>query len=213
MLKMTETKIKFCGLSRPEDMETVNRVHPDYIGFVFAGKSKHYVTPEQAAKLRKLLHPGIRAVGVFVDEPPEAVAELLQTGVIDLAQLHGSEDEVYITKLRKLTDKPVIQAFRVQKKEDLVATEGSSADYILLDSGAGCGKTFDWSLLEQIERPYFLAGGLDPSNVGDAVRKLHPYAVDVSSGIETDGKKDEGKMEAFFREVCMADGTRSKPET
>ena len=205
---MTGTKIKFCGLSRLEDIEAVNQLHPDYIGFVFAGKSKRYVTPKQAAELRKLLHPEIQAVGVFVDEPPEAVAELLQTGVIDLAQLHGLEDEVYITKLKALTDKPVIQAFKVQKEEDLAAAEGSSADYILLDSGAGCGKTFDWGLLERIERPYFLAGGLDPSNVGDAVRMLHPYAVDVSSGIETDGKKDEGKMEAFFRAVCMADEDR-----
>lgn len=205
---MNGTKIKFCGLSRKEDMETVNQLHPDYIGFVFAGKSKRYVTPEQAVELRKLLHPGIRAVGVFVDEPPEAVAELLQTGVIDLAQLHGSEDEIYITKLRKLTDKPVIQAFRVQKKEDLAVAERSSADYILLDSGAGCGRTFDWNLLEQIERPYFLAGGLDPLNVGEAVRMLHPYAVDVSSGVEMDGKKDKGKMEAFFRAVCMADEDR-----
>ena len=205
---MNGTKIKFCGLSRKEDMEAVNQLHPDYIGFVFAGKSKRYVTPEQAVELGKLLHPGIRAVGVFVDEPPEAVAELLQIGVIDLAQLHGSEDEIYITKLRKLTDKPVIQAFQVQKKEDLEAAERSSADYILLDSGAGCGRTFDWNLLEQIERPYFLAGGLDPSNVGEAVRMLHPYAVDVSSGVEMDGKKDKGKMEAFFRSVCMADEDR-----
>ena len=203
--KRHQTKIKFCGLSRPKDIEAVNDLQPDYVGFVFAIKSKRYVTPEQAVALKKLLHPKIRAAGVFVDEAPEAVAELLQAGVIDLAQLHGTEDEVYITKLRKLTDKPLIQAFRIRSQTDLRAAEQSSADYILLDSGAGCGKTFDWNLLEQVRRPYFLAGGLELSNVGDAIRKLQPYAVDVSSGIETDGKKDEKKMRDFSRAVREAD--------
>lgn len=196
-----KTAVKLCGLSRPEDIAAVNELKPEYIGFVFASKSKRYVTPERAAELKKLLDPGIKAVGVFVDEEPEKIAELLNQDVIDLAQLHGREDEVYITKLRTLTDKSLIQAFQIWSEEDIKRAQESSADYILLDSGAGTGQTFDWEFLKSVKRPYFLAGGLDSSNVGDAVQKLHPYAVDVSSGIETDGKKDRQKMKEFLINV------------
>lgn len=196
-----KTAVKLCGLSCPEDIAAVNERKPEYIGFVFASKSKRYVTPEKAAELKKLLDLGIKAVGVFVDEEPEKIAELLNRDVIDLAQLHGREDEVYITKLRTLTDKPIIQAFQIQSEEDIKRAQESSADYILLDSGAGTGQTFNWELLKSVKRPYFLAGGLDSSNVGAAVQKLHPYAVDVSSGIETDGKKDRQKMKEFLINV------------
>lgn len=195
------TKIKLCGLSRPQDIEAANALAPDYVGFVFAAKSKRYVTPERAAALKALLAPAIRAVGVFVDEPAEQVAALLQSGVIDLAQLHGSEDEAYIARLRSLTDHPILQAFRIQTAADLAAAERSSADSILLDSGAGSGARFDWALTQNVRRPYFLAGGLDCENVAEAVRTLHPYALDVSSGIETDGKKDYEKMAAFVAAV------------
>ena len=195
------TKIKLCGLSRPRDIETANRLEPEYIGFVFAPNSRRYVTAEQAAELSALLAPGIQAVGVFVDAPPETVAGLLERGIIHLAQLHGTEDEAYLSRLRALTDKPVIQAFRIRSEEDCLAARRSSADYILLDSGAGTGKAFDWSLIRELGRPYFLAGGLHPGNVREAVERLSPYAVDVSSGIETDGWKDAGKMEAFMRAV------------
>ena len=196
-----KTAVKLCGLSRPEDIAAVNELKPEYIGFVFATKSKRYVSPEQAAELKKLLNPEIKAVGVFVDEAPEQVAGLLNSEVINLAQFHGKEDEVYITKLRTLTDKPLIQAFQIKSEEDIRRAEKSSAEYILLDSGAGTGQTFNWELLKSVERPYFLAGGLDSSNVRDAVQKLHPYAVDVSSGIETDGKKDKRKMKKFLMRV------------
>lgn len=199
------TKIKFCGLSRPQDIETANALKPAYIGFVFAPQSKRYVTPEKALELKQLLAPEIQAVGVFVDEPPEQVAALLNKGVIDLAQLHGSEDEDYIWKLRKHTDKPIIQAFRIKTASDLAAAKRCTADYILLDSGAGTGTVFDWKLIANIGRPYFLAGGLSPDNAEDAVRMLHPYAVDVSSGIETDGKKDKTKMAAFAAAVRKGD--------
>ena len=113
------TKIKFCGLSRPCDIEAANELKSDYIGFVFAPKSKRYVTPQKAMELRRLLHPGILAVGVFVNERPETIAKLLGDGVIDIAQLHGSEDADYITRLRQLTDRPVIQAFSIKTEEDL----------------------------------------------------------------------------------------------
>ena len=191
------TRIKLCGLKRIEDIQTVNQLLPDYIGFVFAQKSKRYVSPAQAAELKSSLDPEIASVGVFVNEKPEKVADLLNKDIIDLAQLHGSEDEAYIYRLRSLTYKPLIKAFRIKDKSNLEAAENCSADYILLDAGAGDGLTFDWSILQGFSRPYFLAGGLDPSNVKSAIAKLSPYAVDVSSGIETNGFKDAAKMKAF----------------
>ncbi len=149
-----------------------------------------------------MLCSNIQAVGVFVNEPVESVAQLLASGTIDIAQLHGQEDESYIAALRALTDKPIIKAFRVDTQEDVAKANASSADFVLLDSGnGGTGTVFDWQLLSGITRPYFLAGGLNPENAEDAVRALHPYAVDVSSGIETEGMKDEKKMTAFLAAV------------
>ncbi len=195
------TWIKLCGLSRPEDIKTANALKPEFVGFVFAPKSKRYISPRQAQKLKALLSPQIQAVGVFVNEEMAAVAELLNSGVIDLAQLHGNEDADYIRQLRSRTGKPVIQAFRVTSVQDVQRAERSMADHILLDAGAGTGTVFDWSLLRQIRRPYFLAGGLGPDNVKSALELLHPYAVDVSSGIETEGVKDPEKMAAFVAAV------------
>ena len=195
------TKIKLCGLTRPEDMAAANTLEPDFVGFVFAPKSRRCVTVEEAKALRKHLSPAIRAVGVFVDEAPERVAALLEEGVIHLAQLHGREDEGYLERLRTLTGKPIIQAFQVKTPKDLERAENSSADCILLDSGAGTGTTFDWGLLTSVRRPYLLAGGLGPDNVAQAIQVLHPWGVDVSSGIETGGVKDFHKMAAFVAAV------------
>ena len=172
------------------------------MGFVFAPKSRRYVSPEAAEALRRMLDPAIRAVGVFVREEPERIAELLNRGIIDLAQLHGNEDEEYIARLRALTDKPLIRAFRVDSPADLVQARESTADFILLDNGAGgTGESFDWSFLQGFDRPFFLAGGLRPENAAAAVETLRPFAVDVSSGIETDGVKDGRKMKAFVDAV------------
>lgn len=199
------TKIKLCGLTRLPDIEAANALMPDYVGFVFARKSRRCVSPEQAKALREQLAPGIRAVGVFVREDPEAVAGLLTGGVIDVAQLHGGEGDDYIRRLRALTDRPLIQAFRVESEADLLRARASAADCVLLDNGAGgTGAAFDWELIRDFDRPYFLAGGLGPENVAGAVRALHPFAVDVSSGIETDGKKDHNKMRAFVEAVRTA---------
>lgn len=200
------TRIKLCGLTRPRDIRAANELKPDYVGFVFAQKSRRYVTPHQAEALKALLVPGIQAVGVFVDEPIQRVADLLDRGVIHLAQLHGSEDGDYVRALKARTGKPVIQAFRVASAEDIRRAEESPADFILLDSGAGTGTVFDWTLLETVKRPYFLAGGLGLHNVAQAVAQLHPYAVDVSSGIETDGVKDPDKMADFVAAVRKEDG-------
>lgn len=196
------TKIKLCGLSRPCDISVANQLQPDYIGFVFASKSKRYVAPETAAQLRMRLDPAIQAVGVFVNEIPENVAALLNAGIIQVAQLHGREDEAYIAVLRQLTDSPIIKAFRIDSQTDVEAANNSSADFVLLDSGnGGTGTVFDWKLLRGIQRPYFLAGGLNPENAEDAVCSLHPFGVDVSSGIETEGRKDAEKMAAFVTAV------------
>ena len=199
------TKIKLCGLRRAEDIEAANGLQPDYIGFVFAEKSRRRVDPDTAGALKALLRPGIQAAGIFVDAEAETVAELLNQGVIDLAQLHGHEDPAYIARLRRLTERPLIQAFRVASEADALKAEQSPADFVLLDAGAGDGVTFDWQLLRGVRRPFFLAGGLSPENVGQAVGEVRPFGVDVSSGIETDGMKDIQKMRAFVAAVRERD--------
>lgn len=199
------TRIKLCGLSRLQEIQEANRLMPQYIGFVFAPKSRRYIEPQKARKLKKHLHPAIKAVGVFVNEEPKVVAEFLNSDVIDMAQLHGNEDESYICRLRAYTNKPLIQAFSIKTRQDAEAAEKSSAEYVLLDSGAGTGVPFDWKLIHGVKRPYFLAGGLGVQNVEEAVRVLKPYAVDVSSGIETDGQKDRGKMADFVAAVRKGD--------
>ncbi len=138
-------KIKLCGLTRPCDIEAVNELQPDYIGFVFAKKSRRYVSPEKAEELKAMLAPGIQAVGVFVNEEPERIVSLLEAGTIDVAQLHGQEGEREIRRLRELTDHPLIQAFRIDTEQDVERANASTADYVLLDSGAGgTGTVFDW---------------------------------------------------------------------
>ena len=192
------TKIKFCGLKTADDISFANELSPEYVGFVFAPKSKRYVTPAQAEKLHAALSEKICAVGVFVNENVQNVAELLKAGIIDAAQLHGNEGDDYIKNLRGLTNKIIIQAFQIG---NVAAADKSLADFILIDSGAGGGQTFDWTLIKNLRREYFLAGGLNPENIGDAIKMLNPFAVDVSSGIETDGKKDFGKMKSFTKAV------------
>lgn len=198
-------KINLCGLSRPEDIAAANALKPDFVGFVFAA-SRRQVTPEAALRLRRLLDPAIPAVGVFVDEAPDRVADLLNRGVIQIAQLHGREGEEDLARLRTLAPgRPLWQAFRLRQPEDAAPANASSADSILLDSGRGSGEAFDWALLSAIRRPYFLAGGLGPETVADALCTLRPYGVDVSSGVETDHKKDAEKMAAFVAAVRKGD--------
>lgn len=195
------TKIKICGLRKEQDIRYVNELMPDYIGFVFLKGKMRYVTFEDAARLRSLLDPAIPAVGVFVNEPAENVIRLLQAGTIQIAQLHGQEDEAYIEELRRAGDHCIIRAFAVRSSEDIHRAFAFPADYPLLDNGKGTGETFDWSLFQEQEKPFFLAGGLSPENVKEAIECFHPYAVDVSSGVETDGFKDYEKMKAFMDAV------------
>lgn len=203
------TKIKICGLFRPEDVSYVNEARPDYCGFVIQiPKSPRNVTENQLRILRKGLDEGIVPVGVFVNAPVELVVELLEEGVIDMAQLHGSEDERYLQSLRKLTRRPLIQAFSVSGEGDLCRAFESSADYILLDHGkGGTGERFDWEILEQwierfgMTRPCFLAGGLNCANIPEAVSRCRPWAVDLSSSVETGGRKDKEKILAAVAAV------------
>lgn len=212
-------KVKFCGMRRTEDIEAVNRLKPDLAGFVFA-KSRRQVTKEQAAALKELLDPGIKTVAVLVNMPVEEAAALANTGIADLLQLHGDEDAAYIAKLKTLTGAKIIKAIRLRSGEPEAnakfLTEAVQADYYLFDTFlpdtyGGTGKTFSLSLLNNllIDKPFFLAGGLDADNVAEIIRQVQKdaillpnfYGVDVSGGIETDGVKDPIKMQAFMKTI------------
>lgn len=190
------SKIKICGLSRPQDIAYVNEARPDLCGFIInVPKSRRNVSPEQVRALVKDLDPAILPVGVFVNEPMETILSLAADGAIALIQLHGQEDEDYIAALRERTTLPIIQAFKVSCPQDALAAQASSADIILLDNGSGgTGQTFDWNNLSDVTRPYILAGGLGPGNLRQAVEQLQPYGVDLSSGVETEGVKDREKI-------------------
>lgn len=202
------TQIKICGLKRIVDASYVNEACADYAGFVFWDRSSRNVTLDQAKEIRKALNDDIKTVGVFVNADENVIIELVQKNIISCVQLHGTETEEDISDLRtKLpTSTVIIKAFEVTSKEDVIKANESTADMVLIDSGKGSGKTFDWNLLKEIKREYFLAGGLSVENVGDAVSKLHPCVVDVSSKVETDGFKDKDKIDAFCKAVRNAEG-------
>lgn len=201
---MDRTKIKICGLFRDCDIGYVNETRPDFAGFVFYPPSHRYVTEEQMRHFRELLSPQIPAVGVFVDAPEEQIAGYLKEGMLQIAQLHGQEDERYIEKLRALAPGCEIwKAFRIAGTEDLKKASESSADRILLDNGYGTGRCFDWKLMEgqDIPRPFLLAGGLRTENIAEAVERFRPWGVDVSSGAETNKQKDLQKIRRMIDSV------------
>ena len=197
------TKIKICGLYRPEDVEYVNEARPDYAGFVIDfPKSHRSVTPETAHRLSRALSRDITPVGVFVNEPVDAVADLYFSGTIKIAQLHGDEDDDYIAALRRAAPGLNIwQAFRLSSVADTAAANASAADTVVLDNGQGTGESFDWRLISGVTRPYILAGGLTPESIPPAIEKLRPFGVDISSGVETDKLKDREKILAAVRAV------------
>jgi len=191
-------KVKICGLTRPQDILAVNEARPDYIGFVFA-KSRRQITPSAAAALRKDLNPAVKAVGVFVDEVIQNIIDVGDT--IDIIQLHGTETDDYINRLKALTSKPIIKAVTCSNNERFSKCYSSTADYILLDSpGGGTGKRFNWQSIGELNRPFFLAGGLTPENAAEAA-KIMPFALDVSSGVETNGFKDFEKIKKFMEMI------------
>ena len=200
---MFGTELKICGLSRLEDVIAVNRFGADYAGFVFFKKSKRYIDPYKAGELIELLRSDIKSVGVFLDEPLDSVISAARISGVEMIQLHGHESEEYVEYVKRTLERPVIKAFKADEEGALERALNTSADYILIDSGAGTGKKFDWSILKDFGRDYFLAGGLDPESVGEAISMLEPFAVDVSSGVETDGVKDAEKIEKFINAVKL----------
>ncbi|MDE7362924.1 MAG: phosphoribosylanthranilate isomerase [Oscillospiraceae bacterium] len=203
------TKIKLCGMFRDSDIDYVNEAKPDYVGFiVMFPKSHRNIDLETALRLKSRLSPEIKSVAVSVNAPVEQFAEFAKQGVADLLQCHGSEDAEYIAGLRDLTGVPIIKAVKVTSAADIENAQNLGADYLLLDSGTGSGVTFDHSLIdrERIRVPFFLAGGLTPDNLGAAIRGVKPFAVDLSSGIETDKLKDREKILAAVKEARNAFG-------
>ena len=194
------TKIKICGLKRLEDVEIVNKYDPDYIGFVFAN-TKRKVSHELARKLKDNLSSNIISVGVFVDAPKEEILKLFNDGIIEIAQLHGTESEDYIIDLKENTNNElkIINAIEMSDDTDLLKYDSSNADYLLLDSGKGSGKTFDWRLIRKdLKKEFFLAGGLNSENISLAIDEFNPYAVDLSSSLEVNGFKNEDKIKEIM---------------
>ncbi len=205
------TMIKICGLFRECDIDHVNEAQPDYIGFILHfPKSHRNVSVETAAVLRNRLKPGIKAVGVFVDQTAETVLQTSAAVHLDVIQLHGHEENDYILHLKEQTDLPVWKAFRIRNQDDLKAAENSAADEILLDNGYGTGQAFDWSLASGFTRPFILAGGLTPELIPDALKMTGVKLIDISSGVETDRVKDRNKIIAA---VKAAHGTAEKEGT
>lgn len=189
-------KLKICGLSRPQDIEYVNEARVDYAGFIIDfPKSHRCIFPDEVLPLTELLSPDIQSVGVFVDEPVRVIYNLYVTHAIHIVQLHGHEDNEYITTLRQLMPYLEIwKAFKIRSSDDIKRCRESCADMIILDNGYGTGKIFDWSLIKNIDRPFILAGGLTPDNIPEAIKLINPWGIDVSSGVETDGYKDREKI-------------------
>jgi len=189
------TKIKICGIRTFKDIEYINEAQPDYIGFVFA-KSKRRVDFNLAYILKTELNQHIQAIGVFVNEDIEFIAKLCDRNIIDIVQIHGDENEEYISALKKAVYKPIIKAVRVKERMDTIYND---IDYTLFDTYnkaeyGGTGESFNWNMIKGYKKPFFLAGGLSYSNVVDAIHSAHPYCVDISSGVETNGVKDRRKI-------------------
>ena len=201
---MNHTKVKICGLKREEDIAYVNECLPDFAGFVFYEKSSRYVSVEKARKLISLPNPCIIPVAVFLNASIEDIRAVASTELFPYLQVHGEFDNAYIEQIRG--NKKVIQAFKVETAEDITKALSSDADFILFDHGdGGSGMSFDWSLLQNINRDFFLAGGLSEKNVAEAIRCVKPYAVDVSSNVETEKVKDYVKIKAFINAVRCAE--------
>lgn len=208
------TRVKICGLCREADAEMVNRLRPDYVGLVFAANRRRTLTEEKAASISRMLAKEIVPVGVFLNQEIGLIASLVKAGIIRAVQLHGQEDESYLSALRALLppDTPVIKAFPILSEHDITAALAFPSDYVLFDGKeAGSGQPFDHRLALRVARPFFLAGGLTPENVSAALA-CRPYAVDVSSGVENakTGEKDFEKMKRFLDAVRKGSGTEKE---
>lgn len=184
-------KIKICGLRRQEDVNYVNALKPDYAGFILTGGFRRSIDKTTAKSLKSRLDGNIKAVGVFVDDDIDRINDYVNEGIIDIVQLHGAESPDYCEKINA----PVIKYFN---PENFESAEEYAVDYYLFDSGTGTGNTFDWQKIPEHKKPFFLAGGLNCDNISSALRQVKPLAVDISSGVETDGVKDYNKMKKIM---------------
>ncbi len=191
-------RVMICGIKSPEDVEIVNELKPEYISFTFF-KNHDYIPYEKAKKLRQMLDRDIRVVGVFVNENTKIVASAANDDIFDIIEFHGNEGSGEIERIKAFTDKPIIQGFRVKSSQDVSDAVDSPADSILYYSDKGNGVPLDWRMMKGITRPYFLAGGLTADNLEKAIKICHPFAVSVTTGVETNGVKDRDKMDAFIR--------------
>lgn len=201
-------KVKICGIKTLQDVEIINRQKSDFTGFVFYPLSKRYVSLITARSLKAKLNKKIKSIGVFVNAPPEEIAAAAELGIINMVQLHGDETNAYIAELRKICTLPIIKAVRVREEADIKKAAFYNCEYFLFDtystaSYGGTGRQFDTQLLKgvKINKPYFLAGGLNAGNVRSSLKGLKPYAVDVSGGVETGGSKDETKIKNFIKQA------------
>jgi len=199
-------KVKICGLSRIEDIQYCNELKPDFIGFVFFPKSKRNVSFDLAKELKSKLDRSIKAIGVFVNADIDFITKLCNEDIIDIVQLHGNEDFNYIKDLKSKIDNPIVKAVRVQSVEEILQADTLPCDYLLLDTYVsdmvgGSGLTFDWSIIPNISKPFFLAGGLSSENVSKAIKICNPYAVDVSSSVEINNFKSKSKIADFIKSV------------
>lgn len=193
--RQTHPVIKLCGMTRTEDIQAINAAKPTFCGFIInVPKSKRSLTPAQQANLVTNLSASIFSVGVLVDEPIESAVSLAQSDCFDALQLHGNEDNSYIQAIKKQISIPIIQAFQIHEGFNFGIVENSLADMVLLDSGSGSGKPFAWNIVPQTIRPFFLAGGLTPQTIPQAIKHVHPWGLDLSSGIERNGYKDKEKI-------------------
>lgn len=184
-------KIKICGIRRKEDVEYLNELLPDYAGFILSPGFKRTINRETAQELRSLLSPKINVVGVFVNDSIENIDFFLKNNIIDTVQLHGSESPEFCKRINA----NVIKYF---SPKDFQKIGEYDTEYYLFDSGTGTGNTFDWSKIPNTTKPFFLAGGINKNNIGDAIAKVNPYCIDLSSAVETDGKKDYNKIKEIM---------------
>ncbi len=201
-------KVKFCGCRREEDVSFCNVCLPDYMGMILSPGFRRSISVDMAQLLLAKKDPAIQSVGVFVNMPPEDIANLLEFVPVDGIQLHGNETAADITQLRVLTEKPIWKAARIQSKEDIFQADRLGADMLVLEGYSagivgGGGITADWNLIASNppNTPFFLAGGLNPENVSAAIQSVHPDGVDCSSGIESDGVKDFQKMKQMIQRI------------
>lgn len=188
------TKIKIGGLSRLEDVDFVNEAMPDYAGVVLCRRFRRGIDFEEAKAIRKRLNSNIPLVGVFVNDRFTDALVALRQGIVDIVQLQGTESEEYIQDLKFMSRKPVIKACQMDSLSVVPYMVGSGADYILMDSKPESGKTFDWSMVKNVTRPFILSGGLNPDNLEHAIKTVQPWGVNLSDGVMTDNVMDRQKI-------------------